>query len=264
MQNKRPRWLKLLITLQVALDLFSGDTFAMADCHERFDQVPQLTDIATPTVLHQDRQGIIVNTLERDSQPIGNVVAEVFDQQRNVLWTLAEWRQVQMHRLEPIVEVFAERTLPHFVGKIAIGCSDDANVNFDDLRRTKPGKLTAFEHTEEFDLRADGHFADLIEEDCACVGNLEESFPLLDRTGECAFLMAEQLRFKQRLWYRSAVDTDEWCFPAWAEAVNRAREYILPRSRFTGDENGQVRRCNLEELLDRLDNQWRLPNDAVP
>src|SRR5437899_13108375 len=64
----------------------------------------------------------------------------------------------------------------------------------------------------------------------------------LRRAGERAFLVAEELRFEQRLGNRSAVDRDKRSIGARAQRVQRAREELLPGAALALEQNRRVGR----------------------
>ena len=65
------------------------------------------------------------------------------------------------------------------------------------------------QHAQQLGLRRQRHLGDLVEQQRAAVGRLEAAVAALDRAGERAALVAEQLRLEQRLRERRAVDGDE-------------------------------------------------------
>ena len=65
-------------------------------------------------------------------------------------------------------------------------------------------KLRSLEDAEQLRLQRDRHVADLVEEHGSAVGSLEHAATAVLGVGECAALMAEQLRFEQRFGNRGA------------------------------------------------------------
>ena len=74
-----------------------------------------------------------------------------------------------------------------------------------------PTRLNVFSSRKRSSLAcsAGRHLADLVEEDGAAVGGLEQAALLLPRVGERAPLVAEQLALEQLLGQRRAGDVDE-------------------------------------------------------
>ena len=69
--------------------------------------------------------------------------------------------------------------------------------------------LVLLQDAQELDLQARRHVADLVEQQSAAIGGLEQALVGADRAGEGAFLVAEELRFEQVLGHGAAVDGDE-------------------------------------------------------
>ena len=67
------------------------------------------------------------------------------------------------------------------------------------LRIAHAAKLALLQHAQQFRLQRKRHRVDLIEEDGALLGFLEEPDLVLDRAGERALLVAEQLGLEQVL-----------------------------------------------------------------
>ena len=57
-------------------------------------------------------------------------------------------------------------------------------------------ELVLLQHAQQFDLQRGRELADLIEKNCAAVGNFQPAFLLHQCSGERAFLMTEQFAFQ--------------------------------------------------------------------
>src|SRR6185295_3110930 len=110
----------------------------------------------------------------------------------NVLVTLPERRHVYGEDVEPVVEVFAERTDLHLLGKVAVGRRDDAHVDLDGTLGADRVDLAFLQRAQELDLHVEPELADLVEEEGAAVGFLELAEMLVGGAGERALLVAEQ------------------------------------------------------------------------
>ena len=89
---------------------------------------------------------------------------------------------------------------------------------------------------EELDLHRRRRLADLVEEDRAAVGLVEQPALLADGAGERAALVAEELGLEQRLGEGAAVDRDE--LPAAAGVVvDGAGDQLLAGARLAGDQH---------------------------
>ncbi len=83
---------------------------------------------------------------------------------------------------------------------------------------------------------------DLVEEERAAVGFLEQALARADGAGERAARVAEQLALEQRLADRRAVDGHERARRALAVGVHRARDQLLAGAALARDQHGRVGR----------------------
>jgi hypothetical protein len=92
---------------------------------------------------------------------------------------------------------------------IAVGRRDQAHVGLLDLGRADPHEGAGLEHAQQLHLQVERHLGDLVEEQRAAVGALEEAQVLPVGAGEAALLVAEDLAFDQVRRDRAAVDREE-------------------------------------------------------
>ena len=96
----------------------------------------------------------------------------------------------------------------------------------DRLAAADPLDHALLKEAQQLDLQRQRDVADLVEEQRAAVGQLDLAVGGLDRAGERALLVAEQLALEQVLGDRRAIDGDELALAA-ARFVNRAGEQFL-------------------------------------
>src|SRR6202030_1249054 len=89
--------------------------------------------------------------------------------------------------------------------QIPVGRCDHADVDLDGLGRPDAPDLALLQHAEELHLHLGADLADLVEEQRAALGLLEEAALLRARTGEAASLVAEELTLEDGLGERAAV-----------------------------------------------------------
>ncbi len=144
-------------------------------------------------------------------QPVTAAVAleEVGDEQGDVLFALAERRDLDRHDVQPVEEVLAEAALLDLLLQVAVGRGDDAHVHGDQLAAADPLDLARLDRAEQLRLGLRAQVADLVEEEGAAVGQLELAPALTGRAGERATLMSEHLALDQVARYGGAVDTHE-------------------------------------------------------
>ena len=108
------------------------------------------------------------------------------------------------------------------------------------------------QHAQHLGLRLQAHVADFVEEDRAAVGDLELAPPVVDRAGEGAAHVAEQLAFDQLLGNGRAVHLDERRRLAAAQRVDRAGDQLLARPVLAVDQHAAVGRRRHRHLLAQL------------
>src|SRR3989304_2470193 len=96
-------------------------------------------------------------------------------------------------------------------------------------RPPDPEEGPRFQDPEELDLAVGLHLADLVEEQSAAVGELDEAGLRRDRAGEGASFVAEQLGFQHAARERAAVDRHEGARSPGRALVDRPRHELLPR-----------------------------------
>jgi len=104
--------------------------------------------------------------------------------------------------------------------------------------------LAALEHPQQPRLQRPRQFADLVQKQCAAVGDLEEPGPMLVGAREGAAAMTEQLAFDEVLRQRAAVHRDEGPRGAAAPLVNRAGDELLARPRLPAHEHRRIARSH--------------------
>jgi hypothetical protein len=118
-------------------------------------------------------------------------------------------RDVQVDDVEAEVEVLAEAAALHHVLHVAVGGGDEAHVDFHRRGGAERQHLLFLDHAQQLDLHGRRHFGDLVEEQRAAVGRLEQALLVGVGAGEGALGVAEQLVGQQLLVEGAAVHRDE-------------------------------------------------------
>ncbi len=140
---------------------------------------------------------------------LGDAAQQELGEVGDVFQAVAQRRHVDGHDVEAVVQVFAEvAPLDGFL-QVAVGGGDDAHPHFQGLGAADPFKLTFLQHAQQLGLERGRDFADFVEEDRALVGEFKAPLALVQRAGERAFLVAEQLGFQQVVGQGGAVEFDE-------------------------------------------------------
>ncbi len=161
-----------------------------------------------------------------------------------------------MHDAQAEQKVGAKRAVAHRLLQVAVGGGDDADVRLLLAHAAEAPHRPVFEQLQQLDLHPRVDVADLVEEQRAAGGRLDQAELALLRVGERAALVAEELRLEQIARDRRAVELDERRVPAPAVEVQRARDQLLAGSGLAGDQHrGQLGivefRLGREQLADR-------------
>src|SRR3546814_20314169 len=65
---------------------------------------------------------------------------EMLDQRRNILAPVGQRRDRDRDHVEPVIQIFAETTLGDFLGQIARGGGNDADIDLDDTLAADAGE----------------------------------------------------------------------------------------------------------------------------
>src|SRR5262249_53575891 len=155
--------------------------------------------------------------------------------------------------------VLAHPPLGDQLREIHVGGADDAHVDLDPTVGAELLDLPLLEYAEELQLHVERDALDLVEEERARARQLDLADPVVDRAGEGAALVAEQLALEQRIREGRAVDGDEPAALALALGVDGAGGELLAGARLPVDE---YRRIVLREHGDRLEDLVHHPVPA--
>jgi hypothetical protein len=153
---------------------------------------------------------------------------EVLEEQRDVVAAVAQRRQRDLEHVDPVEQVLAEPPGRDHGGEVAVRGRDDADVDLAGLGVADAGERALLEHAQHLDLERGRHVADLVEEERAVVGDLEQAGLVGDRAGERAAPVAEQLGVEQVVVERRAVRDDELAIAPRRGLVDRAGDELLP------------------------------------
>ena len=99
----------------------------------------------------------------------------MLDEQRDVVGAVVQRRQVQPHDAEPVEQVLAEPAGADLVLEVAVGRRDDPDVDLLRLRAADAADLALLERAQQLRLEIERQLAELVEEQRAAVGLLEQA-----------------------------------------------------------------------------------------
>src|SRR5512135_1756886 len=215
-------------------------------------QVAKLTDVPPPLVSGHHRQ--CVNREEHLTLPVLPAIVgqEVLREERNIVAALPQRRHMDPDHVETIKEVLAEPPPCHLALEIARRCGHQAHVDLPCFRIAEATDLPILEKTEQLRLKRKGELPDLVEEERAAAGLLDQARPVGFRLGEGSPAVTEELALEERIRDRAAVDGDERVpFPAPPE-VKKTRHQLLPGAALPGDQHRGVVILHLPRRADHL------------
>ena len=106
---------------------------------------------------------------------VADLREEVRDQQRDVFAPAVERRHLDVHDVQAVVEVFAELAAHHELLQVAVRGRDHAHVDRDGVGGADGADLVLLQHAQQLHLQAHRHVADLVEQQRAAVGRLEQA-----------------------------------------------------------------------------------------
>ncbi len=180
---------------------------------------------------------------------------KVIQQHRNVFATIAQRRHFDVHDIQAVIQVLAERLVGDVLDQAAMRRRDDANIDRRQLAiGTDALNLARFEEPQQRGLHPQAHLADFVHEDRAAVRRLEPAALVAMGVGEAALHVAEQLRFEQRIRNAGAIDGDERTARARAATVNEPGDDFLADSALSGDQDLRIASCGvIDFIFDALD-----------
>src|SRR5688500_3820769 len=146
------------------------------------DDVAQLAHVARKVVAQPARDGAIVELEE--------ILSEVIEQQQLVPLQLAQRRHAQREHRQAVVEIGPERAFAHRAPQVAVGGGYDAAARDATLGLADALVLAILQHAQQLRLHLERQLADLVEEQGAVGGILEETRLGRLRAGKGAFDMA--------------------------------------------------------------------------
>ena len=179
----------------------------------------------------------------------GGACEEVVEEEGEVVEALAEGGRFEADDVEAVEEVFAEGAAIDFDVEVAVCGGDDAEVDGSVVGFADASECAFLECAEEFGLVGEGELADLVEEECAVVGELEESGVGLVGAGEGAFGVAEDFGFEEWFGDRGAVDGDEAGVVAVAGLVEGAGDELFAGAALADDQDGGGGACDACEAV---------------
>ena len=130
-------------------------------------------------------------------------------QRQDVVGALGQRRQLQLHCVEPVVQVLAEAAVADHRRQVGIGGAHHTHFHLPLAIGAEALEAAGLEHAQQLHLPGQRQVADLVEEQGAAVCGLELALARSVRAGVGAGLGAEQLGLDQLAGQGAAVEGDE-------------------------------------------------------
>jgi hypothetical protein len=180
----------------VVRQVFAADPLTVGDGHQPFDEVLQFADVARPGITQKCIHDLRVNLPDCLEIEAVELFQEDLDEQRYVLDSLAQRRDLDGEDTQPIVEVATKRFgLDHPV-QIDVRRSDDPHIDNDGLFPSNTMEGAVLQHSEQPDLCRGCDGADLVEKDRSLVGDFEPAQLAPVGTGERPLFVTEEFTFE--------------------------------------------------------------------
>ena len=218
--------------------------------HRALDHVLELADVAREAVRHQPIHHLVAGPLDRLAELARILLDEVIDEQRDVLAPLVQRRHRDLDHVQPVVEILAEAPGRHLVLQAPVRRADDAHVDALIVGVADAAEGLLLDQAQHLHLERERQLADLVEEERAAVGRLEQAGLVVQRAREGALHVAEQLGFEQHLRNRRAVHDHERPVVTLAARVDRARDHLLAGSALAADQHVRLAVGHLRDQLE--------------
>src|SRR5262245_33458745 len=158
----------------------------------------------------------------------------------DVLRSLAQRRHRNGNYIEPVVQIFAESSLPDQLFQVLMCGRNNANVDLHRLAGANALESHLLEHPQQFGLHFEANVTDLIEEQRAAIGELEPAHFIAVGAREGTFNVAEQLALEQTGRKGCAMDLDEGFAATRAMVVQGAGQKLLARAALAADKHRRL------------------------
>ena len=221
------------------------------ECDRALDGVAQLSHVAREVALRERVEEVLA---QRDPRRVlaTELLCEVLGEEGDVDPAPSQGRHGAREGVEAVEEVLAEAPVLDPDLQIAMRGGHDAHVDHHALVRSDGAQLARLEHAEQLDLESRAHLGDLVEEERAAVGLLEEALAVSGRAGEGAPAVAEELRLEQVFGDGAAVHGHERPLRPRALLVDGARHQLLAGARLAEDQHRHTGGGHPADLLGQL------------
>jgi len=161
-------------------------------------------------------------------------------QQRDILFSVTQGRDLEGDHTQTIVEVFPEIPFFDLFGQVHIGCRNHPAIHRDLTQIADPADLAIFQEAQQPHLHFSRNIADFVQKQGPVVRGLDEAFLIADGVRKGPLHMTEQLAFKEPGGGRAAIHHHERMMPPGASFVDQPRHPLLTHPAFPQDEHVDI------------------------
>src|SRR5690348_2685889 len=115
-----------------------------------FDKVRQFPDVSLPRTVRQHFHDTFGNGRDLSPHAPGNLRHKVVHQQRNVLAPFPQRRNLNREDIEAVEKILTELLLPNHGSEIAVGRSNQPDVDLYRLRASEALEFLLLDRTQQF------------------------------------------------------------------------------------------------------------------
>ena len=203
-------------------------------------------------VAYQTRHRLLGKSLRRQQVPVFLVqsVKKGGCQGGDVRISTAERRQADFYHRQPEVKVLLESSILNRLHEVHASRRDQAHVHWTRLP-AHSRHTSIFADPQQLRLNLRRQFAKFIQKERSTVSFYESSRDRSVGVSESAFDVAKQDALGKVLRNFRAVHSQERAILAWTQQVNEPGHLFLSRSRFTHQQNGHIRWCDVAGSFQR-------------
>jgi hypothetical protein len=137
------------------------------------DQISQLANVSRPWVRLEPGERLRRDMFDPLVHAASELPGEMMHQRGDVFRSFAQWWHQNREDVYAIIEISAKSVLFDHRGEIAVGGGNQTDIDFDGFVAADSFKLLFLEHAQQLGLQFERDVADLVEKQCAAVGDLE-------------------------------------------------------------------------------------------
>ena len=214
-----------------------GEGVAFGEDDRFFDAVVEFADVARPSMCQQGLLRFGCQRIHTAVVAFGIGLHEAFSQRQNLVLALAKWWELQVHRVDAVVQVLTEGAVLYHLRNVAVGSTDEADINRYLFGIADTNDSTVLQHAQEFRLQVQWDIANLIEEKRTAVGLLELTHMVGMCIGESTFDMSKQFALEECFGNSACVHAHHRTVGTRREAVDLVGKDILTRTILARDED---------------------------